>query len=76
MTTYASKRDPHYASKTARGCEAAGEPVFLLRAQDIMASEVVRDWAERVKAERPELAAEATRISDRMRAWPDQKFPG
>jgi len=76
-----------YASKTAAGCEAAGEPVFLLRAQDAHAADAVRAWADSVLDaampagslvrdwELSEMANEAHRIANEMDAWPIKKDP-
>ncbi len=74
--SYAKHGTPAYASDTARGCEMAGEPVFLLRAQDELAAETVRCWAAYARAAgRPEMAAEADRIAEAMAAWPARKLP-
>lgn len=76
MTTYAKHGAPDYASVTARGCEEAGEPVFLLRAQDYIAPAAVRAWATLMEMEGdPEMVAEALRIADQMEAWPHRKRP-
>ena len=72
-TTYAEHGTPHYNSKTALGCEAAGEPVFLLRAQDRWAAEAVRYWASLVLDE--EMTEQAFQIAAAMEAWPHQKEP-
>jgi len=81
-TTYASHDDPNYNSKTAAGCEAAGEPCFTLRAQDMHAAETVRDWARRVivsagalNPDNGELVKRAAAIADAMDAWPVKKEP-
>jgi len=64
---YANHGDPDYNSKTALGCERDGEPVFILRAKDRYAPEVVRYWAENV-GDGP-MAEQASRIADEMEAW-------
>lgn len=55
---------------------ANGEPVFVLRAQDIMAPAVVDYWVARNMAalgpEHPKIV-EALKIGDAMRAWPTRK---
>lgn len=75
-TTYASHDDPHYNSKTAAGCEEAGEPCFTLRAQDIYAAATVREWAYLVGAKNPDMANNALNIAEEMDAWPVKKEPG
>lgn len=78
MTTYAEHGAPDYNSKTAAGCEAAGEPVFLLRAQDIHAADAVRGWAGSVaESQGPgnDIVIEALRIADTMDAWAVKKEP-
>jgi hypothetical protein len=72
-TTYAEHGTPDYNSKTALGCEAAGEPVFLLRAQDRWAAETVRYWAS--LALDPDLKELAFQIAAAMEAWPRVKEP-
>jgi hypothetical protein len=71
--TYAAHGAPDYDSKTALGCEADGEPVFLLRAQDIYAADTVRYWAGRVT--NPEMKQQAEAKADSMEAWPEHKEP-
>lgn len=80
---YADHYTSDYASRTAAGCEAAGEPVFLLRAQDVHAPVAVREWARQVRlspggaeAAARQLADEADRIADAMEAWPHRRNPG
>lgn len=59
------------------------EPVFVLRAQDMLAADIVRQYAYRYRdAEEGELSPErfaAVRrilaIADRMEAWPVHKIP-
>lgn len=75
MKTYAKHGDPNYNSKTAAGCEANGEPVFTLRAQDRHAASTVRFWAARVAPANPEMSKEASRIADAMDQWPEKKDP-
>lgn len=54
------------------------EPLFVLRAQDILASKVVRYWASLALAggTHPEVIAEAIMCADKMDAWPFHKWPG
>lgn len=76
--TYASHGDPRYNSKTAAGCESAGEPCFTLRAQDAHAAKTVRTWASFVRSiqghDSP-IAANAEEIAAAMDAWPIHKEP-
>lgn len=48
------------------------EPVFVLRAKDVLASALVRTWAEfadATGAHEPERAAEARELADLMDEW-------
>ncbi|MEP6916185.1 MAG: hypothetical protein ABJC89_11090 [Acidobacteriota bacterium] len=53
------------------------EPIFVLRAQDQLAADVVRQWAD--AAERAgcahEKVVEARAVADVMEAWPTRKLP-
>jgi hypothetical protein len=72
--SYAKHDDPNYNSKTAKGCEDAGEPCFTLRAQDVHAALTVRFWA--VQKNIPEAMAEnALNIAEAMDLWPVKKEP-
>lgn len=77
--SYAKHDDPRYDSKTAAGCEDAGEPVFLLRAQDIHASFAVRIWAEAVRTSQGDTAdkmvEDAMNVAEAMDLWPVKKEP-
>jgi len=76
--SYAKHDDPNYNSKTAAGCEAAGEPCFTLRAQDVHAAEAVREWARLVRKNQgqfSEIAARAEIIAGEMAIWPVKKEP-
>jgi hypothetical protein len=50
---------------------AADEPVFTLRAQDILAPEIVREWAYRAQvAGTPDAKVEeARKCADEMEQW-------
>lgn len=76
-TKYAEHDDPDYDAKTAAGCKTAGEPVFLLRAQDVHAAEAVRFWAVSLAPgdKGDEMASRALKIADAMDAWPVHKEP-
>jgi len=54
------------------------EPLFVLRAQDRLAADLVREWAD--KAERggtkPEIVADARLVAEEMDSWPFHKHPG
>jgi hypothetical protein len=53
------------------------EPIFVLRAQDSLAADLVRQWAS--TAERAgcgmEKVAEARAVADAMDRWPTRKLP-
>ncbi len=62
------------------GCIAKAaddEPVFVLRGQDALAGDTVRDWARRaLEAGCPEAKYfEAIELADKMDAWPNRKLP-
>jgi len=54
-----------------------GEPVFVLRAQDRLAPDVVDTWADRAEIAdvRSGKVAEARDCARDMRAWPTTKTP-
>lgn len=60
--------------------EKAGmdEPIFTLRAQDILAAGIVREWALQAElgGTKPGIVAEARECADQMQAWPFHKHPG
>lgn len=61
-----------------RGClgkAEADEPIFVLRAQDIHAADLVEKWAIWNTTSAPDKAKEARQIADDMRAWPTKKQP-
>jgi hypothetical protein len=53
------------------------EPIFVLRAQDTLAADLVRQWAD--TAERAGCTAakvtEARAVADAMETWPTRKLP-
>lgn len=59
------------------GKAASDEPIFILRAQDAIAPELVRAWANRAEGLHcpPEKVAEARELADKMAAWPNRKAP-
>lgn len=63
-----------------RGClgkAAHDEPVFVLRAQDIHAADLVEKWAIWAQAggTDPDKVAEAMTCVERMRDWHPRKHP-
>lgn len=68
------------SEELVRGCIAKAsddEPVFVLRAQDLLAPQLVRLWAERADLHGcgPEKVEEAYKLADAMERWPNRKFP-
>lgn len=59
------------------GKAADQEPVFILRAQDLLASEVVRFWADRALVSGCLLSKvqEAYDLAVKMEQWPNRKVP-
>ena len=57
-----------------------GEPVFVLRAQDVLAPQVVRHWVELFRALRLDgsesKSAEAIRCAESMEKWTARIVPG
>ena len=53
------------------------EPVFILRAQDELASGVVREWCARAEAAgvRSSMLFGARQIAEAMDRWPVKKLP-
>lgn len=53
------------------------EPVFILRAKDILAADLVDTWAARAKRRGTPQAKidEALKIAEAMAAWPGRKVP-
>lgn len=54
-----------------------GEPIFVLRAQDLTADGFVLDWANEahVHGLSKDKEDHARQIADAMRRWPSRKFP-
>jgi len=63
--------------KGCLGKAADDEPVFILRAQDSLAADIVRLWAKEALALGcpVEKAAEALDLADKMDRWPVKKDP-
>lgn len=53
------------------------EPIFILRAQDVLAADVVREWARRAEALDviSTKVREARGIAKEMEQWPTRKTP-
>jgi hypothetical protein len=54
------------------------EELFVLRAQDVLAPQVIRHWAglAELGGTNPEIVLEALQCAQRMEAWPHRKHPG
>lgn len=53
-----------------------GEPIFVLRAQDLTAPLMVREWARANFTNiSPEKYDEAMECADAMEKWPNRKMP-
>jgi cob(I)alamin adenosyltransferase len=69
------KRDELEAGCIAKAAD--DEPVFVLRAQDKLAPDLVRAWAR--EAERNgcpiDKCVEAMKLAEAMEAWPNRKYP-
>ena len=54
-----------------------GEPIFVLRAQDMLAPAIVRKWAEEAEQHGcdAQKVAEARQCARAMDMWPSRKFP-
>lgn len=81
-----TKKEVLEAALRGEGClgkAADDEPVFVLRAQDALASELVDIWAIRASVLVPSVGPEATghkvtearQIAEAMRDWPVKKNP-
>ncbi len=53
------------------------EPLFVLRAQDALAPNIVRSWASLAEQQGtpPEKVREARELADQMEAWHTTKIP-
>ncbi len=54
-----------------------GEPFFILRGQDILAPDKVRDWAREASVNgcSHSKVREAFATADAMEKWPNRKYP-
>jgi hypothetical protein len=78
--TMALAKDERAMAAAGKGClgkAADDEPVFILRAQDMLAPALVEQWAN--DAERHGCSAdkvsEARALARLMRRWPTSKYP-
>lgn len=64
--------------KVADGSMSPNEPLFVLRAQDCIAADLVYAWATKARnlGSPPEKCDEAISLADAMSAWPVRKVPG
>jgi len=53
------------------------EPVFVLRARDMLAPEIIHEWVDRAEKAGCSAAkvAEARELANKMVHWPGRKFP-
>jgi hypothetical protein len=83
LTKAGTRKENHMAVKRIEaesGCFAKAaddEPVFVLRAQDALAPDLVREWANRAEGYGcpAEKTAGARQLADQMEAWPNRKMP-
>lgn len=63
--------------KGCLGKAADNEPVFILRAQDMLAADLVDVWAIQANAAgcSPDKVSDAKRLAQEMREWPNRKNP-
>lgn len=54
-----------------------GEPIFVLRAQDKLAPELIRDWAIKahINGASDDKVNEALATANAMEDWPVRKYP-
>lgn len=64
--------------KIESGDMPADEPVFVLRARDMLAGIAIRHWCEYAKANNVPVARirEAEQLSHSMERWPEKQVPG
>lgn len=64
--------------KLSNGSLPRDEPLFILRAQDRFADEIVDLWADRAElaGSPPEMVAEARGLAEKMRRWSPRRIPG
>lgn len=64
--------------KIANGEMSPDEPLFVLRAQDVLSTRAVRDWAKFATATCcPAVKIEeALNLANQMESWPVKQIPG
>lgn len=75
MATKLETLNAAFAGQGCLGKAAPDEPVFVLRAQDIHAADLVEKWAIWSAQNAPKKAQEALLVVEAMRAWPVKKAP-
>ena len=72
------KRDELSNPNSCLNKAAEDEPVFVLRAQDVLAPIVVSLWAELAASHdcNDAKVRDAEALANAMRAWPKRKIPG
>lgn len=76
----ATKKTELALAAKGKGClgkAADDEPLFILRAQDALAADLVFLWAARAESRGcpSEKVTEARALASRMLAWPSRKDP-
>ncbi len=76
----ATKREEIEAMADGHGClgkAADNEPLFILRAQDVIAPQIVEEWIRVAQGYGTNTAKldEARQLVMKMRAWPTRKIP-
>lgn len=71
------EREKAAAGKGCLGKAADDEPVFILRAQDMLAADLVDTWATQAKVAgcNWDKVREARELAQAMREWPQRKNP-
>lgn len=71
------KRDELEREDSCLNRAADDEPLFVLRARDLLAVDLVRVWVLRAheKGVNPEKIREAREIAEQFAAWPDKRLP-
>lgn len=77
MATAKEERAKAAAGEGCLGKAADNEPVFILRAQDRLAPDLVETWALRAQGFGcpKEKVEEARKLAQAMREWPGRKNP-
>lgn len=77
MASAAREREAAARGEGPLGKAAHDEPVFILRAQDMLASGLVDQWATlaRQSGVPMDKVNEARLLAKQMRAWPNRKIP-